>query len=159
MQLGWGGEDPRCGTFQKAPASPSWKDWGLGEGGQVPWGRSRGHPGRHSGQMMVLPSGEGKEEAIQTSLSSFSKHMFESFTHSCVTTTKWPCPQTLNFKESWLNSGNKKGSRGQWGYLRDKGETAQAADKSQDNIAVRMVGELEFKSQAGYLKPRASFPY
>lgn len=43
--------------------------------------------------------------------------------------------------------------------MRDKGETAQAADQSQDNIAVRVTGELEFKFQAGHLKPRASFPY
>lgn len=157
-QLGWRGEDPRCGTFQKAPASPSRKDWGLGEGGRC-HGAGRGDIQAGTRDRWWFSHRVRERRKLFKLNFLLFQNTFESFTHSCVTTTKWPCPQTLNFKESWLNSGNKKGSRGQWGYLRDKGETAQAADQSQDNIAVRVPGELEFKSQAGHLKPRASFPY
>ena len=142
MQLGWGGGDPRCGTFQKAPS----RGWVEGTSRQA----LRTSGGSHAG--------EGNEAAPRTcSFLLFQNPRCVSLTYSCMTKTKWPCPQPLNIKEHWLNSDNRRGGRGQRGYLKDKGEIAQTADQSQDSNRSQ-PGELRFESQAGHLKPQASFP-
>lgn len=83
MQLGWGGGEPRCGTFQKAP--------GVGAGGTSRQ-EVRTSGGSHAG--------EGNEAAPQTcSFLLFQNPRCVSLTCSRMTKTKWPCPQPLNFKE------------------------------------------------------------